>query len=227
VRVHSRYERRLSDAPIAGRTAAFRLRVRRFFCTNGACPAKTFAEQIPGLTCPNARRTPLLTHLLGDIGLALAGRAGARLAGSVECGPVAAPPAGDPGTTGARTRSVKVLGVDDFALRRGTSTRAWWWTWPPTAPSSAARSGSDTFAAWLRAHEGTEVISETAPAPTPRRNRGRPKAKQVADRWHLWHNLAQHVEKTVARHRTCLSQPSTGAPMTMRSGGSCECHQLR
>ena len=97
-----------------------RLAVRRFFCDAADCPACTFAEQVEGLTTAYARRTLLLRGMLEAIALALAGRAGARLAGAFGL------PAGrstmlrlvralpDPGAGG-----VAVLGVDDFALRRG------------------------------------------------------------------------------------------------------------
>jgi hypothetical protein len=98
--------------------------VRRFFCDEALCSARTFAEQIPGLTARHARRSPLLRRMLESIGLALAGRAGARLAGAL----------GLPTSRSALLRliralpdpeigRVRVLGVDDFALRRGAYLR--------------------------------------------------------------------------------------------------------
>lgn len=79
-RVHSRYARRLADAAIGGRRVVIRLAVRRFFCAGDGCKRKTFAEQVPGLTVPYGRKTPPLAGMLQDIAVALAGRAGSRLA---------------------------------------------------------------------------------------------------------------------------------------------------
>jgi hypothetical protein len=97
-----------------------RLTVRRFFCGGADCKRKTFAEQVPGLTVRYARRTPLLAGLLRDIAVALAGRAASRLAGCL----------GVPASRQVLLRLVmatpdpaapppRVLGVDDFAFRRG------------------------------------------------------------------------------------------------------------
>jgi transposase len=79
-RVHSRYRRSLADLAIAGRMVEIVVRARRWRCPDLECPAVTFAEQIDGLTGRHTRRTPPFRQALQHIGLALAGRAGARLA---------------------------------------------------------------------------------------------------------------------------------------------------
>ncbi|WP_410677148.1 transposase family protein [Amycolatopsis sp. cmx-4-68] len=78
-RVHSRYERQLSDTASSGREVLIRLRIRRLFCDDSACAKKTFAEQRPELAGRYARRTTILQQVLSAVALALGGRAGARL----------------------------------------------------------------------------------------------------------------------------------------------------
>lgn len=73
-RVHGRYIRRLADAPLGGASVVIELAVRRFKCLNSRCPAVTFAEQVPGLTSPHARYTPVLRSVLVPIALSLVGR---------------------------------------------------------------------------------------------------------------------------------------------------------
>jgi hypothetical protein len=117
-RVHGRYRRRLVDAAIAGSSVVIRLVVRRFRCEQGTCTAVTFAEQVPGLTSPHARYTPLAERMVTAIGLAAAGRAGARLAAQLGI-------AGGRDTLLRRVRAlpdphvgtVAVLGVDLSRLR--------------------------------------------------------------------------------------------------------------
>ena len=59
------------------------LAVRRFRCLQDQCPAVTFAEQAGGLTERYRRRSVPLLGMLAGFGLELAGRAAARLAGTL------------------------------------------------------------------------------------------------------------------------------------------------
>ncbi|MFE4258118.1 transposase family protein [Streptomyces sp. NPDC056883] len=119
-RVHDRYQRRLKDLPLAEQGFVIRLMVRRFICGSADCPRRTFAEPFSQLAAPHARFTMRLNHALERVGLALAGRAGARLAAQLGfgagrmtllCRVMALP---DP-----QFSTPRVLGVDDFAIRRG------------------------------------------------------------------------------------------------------------
>ncbi|MGW2613026.1 transposase family protein [Streptomyces mirabilis] len=81
-RIHGSYLRFPRDLPTAGKFVVVSLRVRRFVCAEESCPRRTFVEQVPGLTRRFGRQTERLRSTLVSVGLALAGRAGARMAGT-------------------------------------------------------------------------------------------------------------------------------------------------
>ena len=70
-RIHSRYQRRLTDLPSTGQPVHVLLTVRKFFCDMPTCPRKIFTERLAPFVAPSARMTARLfqmdeTHWLGD-----------------------------------------------------------------------------------------------------------------------------------------------------------------
>ena len=208
-RVHGYHERTAADVPADGRRVLVKVRVRRMRCPVTGCPRQTFREQVPGVLGRYQRRTARLTGQVSAVARELAGRAGARLL----------PALGILASRHTALRALlriplpeapvpRVLGIDDFALRRGlvyatvlidaeTGRRV------DVIPGRTA----DVAGEWLRGHPGIEVVCRDGSGAYGEAVRqALPGAVQVSDRWHLWHGLSEAARKEVAAHSACWAK---------------------
>jgi transposase len=215
-RIHSYYIRAPRDVPISDRTVQLRLHVRRFRCVAPQCSQQTFAERLPEVVPVAARRTERLTSALQTLAFATGGEAGARLSHHVHM-----PTSPDtllrimrraPQLT---TPPPRVLGVDDFAFRKGCrygtlvvdlerQRRI------DLLPDRTALTLRD----WLVQHPTVELLARDRSTEYARgATDGAPQAQQVADRWHLLHNLREALERLLHRRHALLARlPDASLP---------------
>ena len=208
-RVHEYHERTAADVPVDGRRVLVKVRVRRMRCPVTGCPRQTFREQVPGVLDRYQRRTTRLTGQVRAVARELAGRAGSRLLPAL--GIVVSRHTALRVLLGIPLPALavpRVLGIDDFALRRGL-VYATVLIDAETGRRVDVVSGrtADVAEEWLRDHPGVEVVCRDGSGAYGEAVRqALPGAVQVSDRWHLWHGLGEAVRKEVAAHSACWAQ---------------------
>lgn len=194
--VHSSYLRHPQDLPWAAVPVVLHLTVKRFFCLNPACRKKTFAERFPDLVGWYQRRTKRVQEkqqrlsantsarvaefLLKGNQIGLSNTSINRLLRSLPEPPFA---------------PVRVLGVDDWAKRKGQRYGTILIDLENSQVIDLLEDRkADTLAEWLKTHPEIEIVSrDRSPTYAEAITRGAPSAIQVADRWHLLHNLSDTV----------------------------------
>jgi transposase len=141
------------------------------------------------------------------IGFVVGGEPGSRLSGRL-----AMPVSGDTLLRMIRVASfepaepLRVVGIDDWAWRKGERYG--------TIICDLERNrvldllpdrNADTVASWLEGYPGIEIIArDRAGCYADGARRGAPQARQVADRWHLLHNLSDTLIKLADHQRLAI-----------------------
>jgi transposase len=215
--VHRAYRRTIADVPLSGAKTVLHLQVRRFFCRCAACPQRIFGERFSRLVPVRGRHSEGAYAVLGNIGLAVGGRAGARLARAL----------GVPGSARMILRLVqraslpslpgpRVIGLDEWTWRRGRrfGTIVCDLERHQVVDLLPDRSVA-SVAQWFQSHPTVELVCRDRSGPYAEGiRRGAPQAVQVVDRFHLARNVHDVLERFFLRYCQGLKILTASFPHT-------------
>jgi len=206
------YQRKIDDLPWHNVSVSLELHTRKFRCRNELCSRKVFCERLPKLVEPFARRTVRLANAIEFLAFALGARGAARTARKLSF------PVGKDVCLRAMRRyclnsvtgnnPISVLGVDDFAFRRGCTYGTILIDFETRQPVDLLPDRSaETLKVWLARHPEIEIVSrDRSKVYAEAIKTGAPQAAQVADRWHLLKNLSDLVERFFIQNHRLLTE---------------------
>ena len=199
---HSTYQRKPQACPCSDQGVRLVLSVQRFFCQNSACTHQTFVERIPDTVQFYARRTTRLDELLQVMAFEMSAEAVARVSRQlkVQISPdtvlrlIRA-------TTIPEEENVRVLGIDDWAHKKGQNYGTILIDLEKRRPIELLPDRTqETLKEWLQQHPGIEVITRDRSFEYRLGiDAGAPQAQQIVDRWHLLHNLREKLQESLPK----------------------------
>ncbi len=213
-RVHDYYFRTISDLPIFQSKTIILLKTRKFKCINKQCQRKVFSEQIPAIL-RYSRRTERAQKLLDTLAIELTGRLGSILSKELNLYV----------SSSTMTRIAhnlplpdivrpKVLGVDDWAYRKGVSYGTVLIDMETSRPIDLlpSRDGK-VLKDWLLNNNDVKIVSrDRASSYAAAIIEACPSAIQIADRFHLLMNLSDALDtyfKSISRRIRSLITAKT------------------
>ncbi|MBO0783805.1 MAG: ISL3 family transposase [Ktedonobacteraceae bacterium] len=217
--IHSYYLRSPQDLPVSGYSVRLHLRARRFRCQNQGCSRKTFVERLPEVVPLYSQRTTRLTATFTLFAIALSGEAGGRLLSQI--GMATSPDTLlrlAKGTEAPSSSGPALLGVDDFAFRRGSTYGTILVDLSTHQPIDLLpERTSEALAAWLKTHPGVQWISRDRSGDYAQGAReGAPEAQQIVDRWHVLKNWREVLERVLGREYARLKQRQIDSGVSIR-----------
>jgi transposase len=232
-RLHSRYCRQPWDLPWGKRPVRLVVHARRFFCDAPECPRRIFVEPFPGVLAPYARQTERWRQALLELAHASNAEVAARVAWLlgyrvspdtlIRC--QRAEPINLP--------SPRVLGVDEFALRRGCTYGTLLVDLERRQPVAVLEGRTaEPLMKWLQEHPTVAIlVRDRAEAYAMAGRRAAPEALQVADRFHLTRHVGdalktllhprRWLQPTIAPSREIVPARSSADPADPLRGVSC------
>ena len=211
-RVHSHYWRKPWDLPWSSWPVQLVVHARKFFCGNAQCLRRIFTEPFSGVLARYARQTQRLRKALLELAFSSCAEAAARV--SKLLGYVTSP---DTLIRQQRREQIttpipQVLGVDEFALRRGCTYGTILIDLERHQPVDILDGKqAEPLAQWLRDHPGVDIlVRDRAEAYALAGHTAAPQALQVVDRFHLARNVSDALRELLRSRRWTIPAQETG-----------------